>query len=374
MTEVPPPFDVPARILMGPGPSAVSGRVIEAMARPVVGHMDPACLRMYDEIRGMLQQVFRTSNELTYPVSGTGTAAMETALTNVLEPGDVALVCVSGMFAERMVEIATRCGAKPVVVGGRWAEPVEVREVEAALAANPGAKGVFAVHGETSTGVLQPLEEMGELCRGAGVLFVVDAVATLGGNEVDVDGWGIDVCYSGSQKCLSAPPGLGPITFSDRAIAVREARREALPTFYLDALLIGRYMTGRRLYHHTAPVSMLYALHEALRVVLEEGLEARWRRHQEIGAEVLAGLEQRGFRPVPPPGFRMPQLACVELPQGLDEGPARRRLLEDHGIEVGGGLGQLAGTVWRIGTMGESSNREYAGALFAAIDELLPVR
>jgi alanine-glyoxylate transaminase / serine-glyoxylate transaminase / serine-pyruvate transaminase len=371
MTGIPGPFEPPARILMGPGPSNVHPRVLHAMSNPVIGHLDPACLQMLDEIQAMLCQAFQTTNGLTYPVSGTGTAAMETALTNVLEPGDVAVVVVSGAFAERMAEIARRCGAEVVTVGERWGHPVEASVIDEALQHHPGAKALCAVHAETSTGVRQPLEEIGTLARSHGALFLVDAVASLGGIEVQADGWQIDVCYSGSQKCLSAPPGLGPITFSDRAFEARQARRQPPPSFYLDAALIRRYFGQERLYHHTAPVSMLYALHEALRLVLEEGLEARWRRHEQVGAELLSALEDRGFRPVPPEGYRLPQLAVVEVPDGLDDKATRARLLTQYGIEVGGGLGEFAGRVWRVGIMGESGDHENVKALTSALDELL---
>jgi alanine-glyoxylate transaminase/serine-glyoxylate transaminase/serine-pyruvate transaminase len=296
---------------------------------------------------------------------------METALANVLEPGDVAITMVSGFFAERMREIATRCGAEIVTVGGTWGQPVEPEELAGALRSHPEAKAVCAVHVETSTGLLQPLEEMARLSREHGALFLVDAVASLGGVEVDVDSWGMDVCYSGSQKCLSAPPGLAPITFSDEAVAAMEARKHPPFTFYLDASQIRQYVGNERLYHHTAPVSMLYALHEALRIVLEEGLQERWKRHVEIGAEVLALLEDRGFKPVPPEGYRVPYLASVWLPQGLEDRPNRSRLLQEFGIEIAGGLGQFAGKIWRVGVMGESCNRDYVKALTEALDRLL---
>ena len=368
---IPSRFEPPRRRLLAPGPSAVHPRVLEAMARPVIGHLDPETLRMLDEIQGMLREVFRTENELTFPVSGTGTAGMECALANVLERGDVAIVMVSGAFAERMAEIARRTGADVQVVGGRWGEPIGLDEVEASLRAHPNAKAVCAVHAETSTGLFQPLEGISDLCREHRALFVVDAVASLGGIPLEADAWGIDVGYSGSQKCLSVPPGLAPITCSPAARAAREERASPPTSFYLDVLPISRYLGGDRLYHHTAPISMLYALHEGLRIVLEEGLEARWRRHAEIGAELAAALEERGFRPVPPQGYRLPIVICVRLPEGLEDQPNRRRLLTEYGIEVAGGLGELAGKVWRVGLMGESYNRDNAQALVKAIDELV---
>ena len=349
-------------------------RVLAAMSRPVIGHLDPATMQMLDDIKSMLRVVFRTENELTFPVSGTGTAGMECALLNVIEPGDLAVVAVSGAFAERMREIAIRCGAQVETVGGTWAEPVSAQEIAAVLKRRPEAKVVSVVHAETSTGMLQPLEEIGEVCRSHGALLVVDAVASLGGIPVEVDGWGIDVCYSGSQKCLSAPPGLAPITFSPRAVSVREQRSGPARSFYLDALFIWKYLGTERVYHHTAPISMLYALHEALRIVLEEGLEARWMRHDEIGTETLTALEERGFRPVPPAGHRLPQVICVSLPETIvDEKMARTRLREEFGIEVAGGLGEFDGKVWRVGLMGESCNRDYVKALLAAIDQIIGV-
>ena len=367
-----PRFEPPGRLLMAPGPSMVNQRVLDAMRRPVIGHMDPETNRMLDEINAMLRDVFRTSNELTFPVSGTGTAGMECALENVLEPGDVALVLISGAFAERMAEIAARCRAEVVPVGNVWGKAVSAGQIEQALAQHPNAKAVCAVHAETSTGLRQPLEDIGALCRDGGPLFVVDAVASLGGIELETDGWGIDVCYSGSQKCLSAPPGLAPITFSERAVRARTERVERPRSFYFDVLPIAKYMGSERRYHHTAPISSLYALHEALRIVLEEGMEARWKRHQEIGAEMLAALEERGFRPFPPEGYRCPQVVCVELPEGMSDQPARGRLLGEFGIEVAGGLGELAGKVWRVGLMGESCDRENVKTLLTAMDQVLP--
>jgi len=371
MTEIPPTFRVPQRLLMGPGPSMVHPRVLQAMSNPVIGHLDPATHAMLAEIKEMLREVFRTNNELTYAVSGTGTAGMECALTSLLEPGDAALVLVSGFFASRMREIAQRLGVDATSLGDRWGEPISAEQVARALQEHPGTKGVLAVHGETSTGLHQSLPEIGELCRERDILFIVDAVATLGGMELDVDGWGIDACYAGSQKCLSAPPGLAPITFSPKAFQVMESRRRPPPSFYLDALLIRRYVGTERLYHHTAPISTLYALHEALRLVLEEGVDERLRRHEEIGAELLMALEDRGFRSVPPEGFRMPQLAAVWLPDGFEDRPNRTRLLEEFGIEVAGGLGEFAGKVWRVGVMGESCTRDNVKTFVEALDRLL---
>jgi alanine-glyoxylate transaminase / serine-glyoxylate transaminase / serine-pyruvate transaminase len=368
--SIPPRFEAPLRRLMAPGPSTADIRVRQAMAQPVIGHLDPATGQLLNEIQAMLRTVFRTDNVLTFPVSGTGTAGMECALMNVLEPGEVALLVVGGAFAERMVEIARRCGAEVQVIGGEWGRPVPDSEVAAALKEHPDAKIVGVVHAETSTGVLQPLEGIGELCRDHGAMLVVDAVASLGGIPVEVDAWGIDVCYSGSQKCLSVPPGLAPITFSERAVQVRTNRATPMHSFYLDVLPISQYLGSERLYHHTAPISMLYGLHEGLRMVLEEGMEPRWRRHAELGAELLAALHERGFEPYAPEGYRLPEVVCVRLPEWVDDKPMRRRLLDEFGIEVAGGLGDLAGKVWRVGLMGESCTRENVDAVLAAIDVL----
>jgi len=367
---IPPRFEPPNRRLMAPGPSTADIRVRQAMAQPVIGHLDPAAGQLLSEIQAMLRTVFRTDNVLTFPVSGTGTAGMECALMNVLEPGDVALLVVGGAFAERMLEIARRCGAEVHVIGGEWGRPVADGEVAAALAAHRDAKIVGVVHAETSTGVLQPLEGIGGLCRDHGAMLVVDAVASLGGIPVEADAWGIDVCYSGSQKCLSVPPGLAPITFSERAVEVRAARATPMHSFYLDVLPISQYLGSERLYHHTAPISMLYGLHEGLRMVLEEGLEPRWRRHAELGAELLASLHDRGFEPYAPEGYRLPEVVCVRLPGWVDDKPMRRRLLDEFGIEVAGGLGELAGKVWRVGLMGESCTRDNIEAVLAGIDVL----
>jgi alanine-glyoxylate transaminase / serine-glyoxylate transaminase / serine-pyruvate transaminase len=371
MTDVPARFEPPRRLLMGPGPSTVNPRVLQAMSAPVIGHLDPATFDMMNEVQDMLRRVFQTHNELTYPVSGTGTAGMETALANTLEPGDVAITLVSGFFAERMREIASRCGADIVTVGGEWGSPIDPDRVALALEKHPGAKAVCAVHVETSTGLLQPLPDIANLAGEHDALFLVDAVASLGGVELDADGWGLDVCYSGSQKCLSAPPGLAPITFSDRAYQAMEGRSRPPATFYLDATQIRKYVGAERLYHHTAPVSTLYALHEALRIVLEEGLEDRWGRHVEIGSELWSVLEDRGFAPVPPDGYRVPYLASVWLPEGFEDKPNRSRLLTEFGIEIAGGLGQFAGKIWRVGVMGESCNRDFVKAFTEALDALL---
>jgi len=364
---------MPQRMLFGPGPSDVAPSVLEAMARPVVGHLDPAFVGLLDEIGSMLRTVFRTANPVTFAVSGTGSAGMEMALVNLLEPGDRAVIGVAGVFGERLAEIARRCGARVDTVAVEWGRAVDPQQIADALRSGP-AKLVAIVHAETSTGVRQPVDEIARLAGDAGALIVVDAVTSLAGIPVEVDGWGIDVCYSGTQKCLSVPPGLAPITFSPRAMEAIAARAAPVPSWYLDVTLITKYWGAERVYHHTAPISMLYALHEGLRLVLEEGLEARWKRHETLGAELRQRLERMGFELLAAEGFRLPQLTTAALPGGADERALRRRLLDEHGIEVGGGLGAFAGRAWRIGLMGESCRPEKLDQLTAAIESVLRAR
>lgn len=351
---------------MGPGPSNADPRVLQALSRPITGHLDPEFLTILDETSERLREVFRTSNRLTFAVSGTGSAGMEAALVNVLEPGDTAIVCACGVFGKRMEDVAARAGAKVTLVEMPWGRAITSDAVGAALRLAPEAKLVAIVHAETSTGLAQPIDEIAGLVRRAGALLVVDTVTSLGGMPVEADGWGADVCYSGTQKCLSVPPGLAPITFSDRALEVVRSRSAPPQSWYLDATMLERYWGSERVYHHTAPISMVYALHEGLRIVLEEGLEARFARHTEAAALLTEGLESRGFTYVAE--HRLPMLHCVRLPGGLEEAPIRRRLLKEHGIEVGGGLGEFAGKCWRIGLMGSNANAECVGRLLEAVD------
>jgi alanine-glyoxylate transaminase / serine-glyoxylate transaminase / serine-pyruvate transaminase len=356
-------------MLFGPGPSDVHPRVLQAMSRPVVGHLDPQFLALLDEISDMLRSIFRTRNDLTFAVSGTGSAGMECALVNLIEPGDLVAVGVAGLFGERLAEIARRCGAKVSTVEVEWGDPVSPDAVEERL--KRGARLIAVVHAETSTGMRQPLDDIASLCRAHRALLVVDAVTSLAGLPVDVDSWGVAVCYSGTQKCLSVPPGLAPITFSEIA-RERIAKREAsVGSWYLDTTLIAEYLGASRRYHHTAPISMLFGLHEGLRLVLEEGLEPRWERHQRLGARLHAGLEALGFSFVAREGFRLPQLAAVYVPDGVDDAPVRRRLLEEFGIEIGGGAGRLAGRAWRIGLMGESCRDDKLDRLLEAIGKVV---
>jgi alanine-glyoxylate transaminase/serine-glyoxylate transaminase/serine-pyruvate transaminase len=359
------------RVLMGPGPSEVHPRVLKAMATPLIGHLDPEFIGIMDGIKAMLQEVFQTKNELTFAVSAPGSAGMETCFVNLLEPGDEAVVCVNGVFGNRMCENVERCGAKLIRIDAPWGEPIDPQQVADALeSCKP--KLVAIVHAETSTGVLQPLEEIGTLVHDAGALFLVDAVTSLGGVELKVDAWGIDAIYSGTQKCLSAPPGLSPVSFSERAVQALEARQNKVQSWFLDLNLIRSYVGGaKRAYHHTAPVSSVFALYEALRLVLEEGLENRFARHRKNHDLLKTGLEALGFEFLVKPEFRLPQLNSVKIPEGFEDAPIRKKLLDDYNIEIGAGLGDFAGKVWRIGLMGESSSPNHVNMLLSALKDIM---
>ncbi|HVL90930.1 MAG TPA: alanine--glyoxylate aminotransferase family protein [Actinomycetota bacterium] len=338
------------------------------MSRPLLGHLDPDFLSLMDEVRTMLRQAFRTSNETTFAVSGTGSAGMEAALVNLLEPGDVAVVGIAGVFGERMADVARRCGAQVREVRAEWGAPLEPAQVEPLL---EGAKVVSFVHAETSTGMRQPVEALSAMARDAGAMVVLDAVTSLAGLPVEVDAWGVDVCYSGTQKCLSVPPGLAPVTFSPRAVEAIAARTTPVQSWYLDVSMLTRYWGSERVYHHTAPISMLFGLHEGLRLVLDEGLETRWARHGRLGAVLSKELDALGFEQFAREGFRLPQLQAVRLPEGRDADALRRALLDRFDVEVGGGLGPLAGNAWRIGLMGESCHEDAVEFLLEAIREVL---
>lgn len=342
--------------------------VLQAMSRPLLGHLDPEFLSLMDEVRDMLRQTFRTNNDTTFAISGTGSAGMEAALVNLIEPGDVAVVGIAGVFGERMAEVARRCGAQVREVRAEWGAPIEPEQVAPLL---DGAKVLAFVHAETSTGMRQPVEQLAAMARDAGAMVVLDAVTSLAGIPVEIDAWGIDVCYSGTQKCLSVPPGLAPVTFSPRAVEAINARTTPVQSWYLDVSLLTRYWGTERVYHHTAPVSMLFGLHEGLRLVLEEGPEARWARHERLGAVLAKELDALGFEQFAREGFRLPQLQAVRLPEGRDADALRRELLDRFDIEVGGGLGPLAGKAWRIGLMGESCHEDAIEFLLEAIRELL---
>jgi alanine-glyoxylate transaminase/serine-glyoxylate transaminase/serine-pyruvate transaminase len=363
--------NVQPRMLMGPGPSDVHPRVLEAMAQATVGHLDGQFLAILNDIRDMLREVFQTANELTLAVSGTGSAGMETCVVNLIEPGDRMLVCSAGVFGERMQDVAARAGADVTAIERPWGQVFDDGEVADALRPRGPFKVVGIVHAETSTGAAQPIEPISRVVHDAGALLLVDTVTSLGGMEVDVDGWRIDACYSGTQKCLSCPPGLSPVTFSPAALEAITSRRTKVQSWYLDMNMVKQYWGSERLYHHTAPVNMNYALHEALRIVLEEGLEARWRRHRRQHLALKAGLAALGIEYVADPDYLLPMLNAVGAPDGVDEAGVRKRLLTEHAIEFGGGLGAFKGKAWRIGLMGESATRRHVTAALAALEAIL---
>jgi len=359
---------VTERLLLGPGPSNPYPEVLEALGRPVLGHLDPEFLALFDETCERLRTVFRTTNRLTLPMSGTGSAGMETCFVNLVEPGDTVIVGVNGVFGERMCEVARRCGAEVVRVDEAWGKPLDPQRLLDAQAAHPGARLVAVVHAETSTGVRNDIEPLAALTA-TDTLLLVDTVTSLGGIPVEVDGWGIDACYSGTQKCLGVPPGLAPVSFSDRAVERISSRRIPPQSWYLDLGLIAAYAGSERRYHHTVPISMIYALHAGLGVLLDEGLEASWARHGDAGAALHEALPRLGFSLVVDEEHRLPQLTTAWLPDGVEEAPLRRRLLDEHGIEVGGGLGEFAGKVWRIGLMGHGARRSSVDRLAGALED-----
>lgn len=368
-TSTPPPLAPPQRILLGPGPSDVPARVLQALASPTIGHLDPEYLRIMDETRGLLRHVFKTRNELTVAMPGTGSSGMETCVANLVEPGDEMIVCVNGVFGTRMADVAARCGATVHTIEIPWGETVPEDAVAQALEEHSKTKVVGIVHAETSTGAHQPLEEISKIVHDKGALLLVDAVTSLGGVELEVDGWGIDACYSGTQKCLSCPPGLAPVTFSPAAFDVVKNRKSKVQSWYLDLSMIANYWGESRVYHHTAPINMSYALYEALRIVVEEGLEARQARHLLNHRALRAGLEAMGLKYIP--SRSLPNLNAVHTPEGADDATVRGRLLGDHGIEIGAGLGPFKGQAWRIGLMGSSSTRRNVTACLAALETIL---
>lgn len=363
-------LDTSERVLLGPGPSMVHPRVLRAMAQPLVGHLDPQFLAVMGEVQELLRFVFQTRNRLTIPVSGTGSAGMEAALCNFIEPGDEVVIGVNGYFGERLCNMAQRYGATVRRLEKAWGEVFSPDEIEAELKKKP-AKLVALVHAETSTGALQPMAGMADIVHRSGGLLVMDCVTSLGGVPVQIDEWDIDIAYSGTQKCLSCPPGLSPLTVGERAAEVLRSRRSPVNNWYLDLTLIDRYWGDSRTYHHTAPISMNYALREALRLVYEEGLENRFARHRRHAESLWAGLEELGFTMHVPLEHRLPSLTTPRLPAGLNEQSIRSRLLSEYNIEIAGGLGELAGKVWRVGLMGYSSRRQNVTLLLAALKELM---
>ncbi len=373
MVTIPGEFTPPARLLLGPGPSLVHPRVLAAMAAPLLGHLDPAFVAMMEDVKALLRLVFATENELTFPVSGTGSAGMEACLVNLVEPGDQVVVGVNGVFGTRMAEVIERAGAVAVRVEAPWGKVVRAEQVEAALRNCRQPKLVALVHAETSTGAWQPLPDIARLAHEHGALFLADCVTSLGGAPVEIDAWGVDAAYSGTQKCLSCPPGLAPVTFGPRARDVLRQRKTRVQSWYLDVTLLEKYWGEERVYHHTAPISMNYALREALRLVAEEGLPARFARHQKNHEALAAGLDALGLPLAAEEGHRLPMLNAVAVPDGVDEARVRARLLTEHSIEIGGGLGPMKGKVWRIGLMGESSRPTHVLTLLAALERVLRV-
>ena len=366
-------FHPPRRMLMGPGPSDLHPRVLAAMAQPTIGHLDPAFIGLMDDIKRRLQWAFGTGNELTMPISGPGSAGMEACFVNLVEPGDVVVVCVNGVFGGRMKENVERMGATAIVVEDAWGTPVDPAKVEAALAANPGAKALAFVHAETSTGVESDAAALCGLAARHGSLSIVDTVTSLGGIAVTVDEWGADAVYSGTQKCLSCAPGLSPLTFSARAVEAVKSRKSRCPSWFLDfSLLLGYWGGGaKRSYHHTAPVNALYGLHESLVLLEEEGLEAAWARHSLHHKALVAGLEAMGLSLPVASGCRLPQLNAVGVPAGVDESKVRSELLARFGLEIGAGLGALAGKVWRVGLMGQSCSAVHVMACLNGLETVL---
>lgn len=363
-------LNTPARILLGPGPSMVHPRVLRAMAQPLLGHLDPKFIELMQEVQALLRYVFETKNELTFPISGTGSASMESTVANLLEPGDSILIGVNGYFGERLCDMAGRYGAEVQRLERPWGEVFTPEEVDAALRRKP-AKVVAFVHAETSTGALQPLEGMAEVVHNHGGLLLIDSVTSLGGMPVRIDAWDVDVAYSGTQKCLSCPPGLGPLTVGPRAREALHRRKTPVANWYLDWTMIESYWGDERTYHHTAPITMNFALREALRLVQEEGLEERFLRHQTNSALLWEGLADLGLNLIVPIEHRLPSLTTVAVPDGVDEVTIRRQLLAEYNIEIAGGLGIFKGRAWRIGLMGYSSQPEYVLLLLSALAQLL---
>ncbi|HIP53026.1 MAG TPA: alanine--glyoxylate aminotransferase family protein [Chromatiales bacterium] len=366
-------FKPPVRTLMGPGPSDVHPRILEALSRPTIGHLDPVFVGMMEETKALLQYAFQTRNELTMPVSAPGSAGMETCFVNLVEPGEKVIVCQNGVFGGRMKENVERCGATPVMVQDEWGRAVDPQKLEDALKANPDARVVAFVHAETSTGAQSDAQTLVQLAHGHDCLTIVDAVTSLGGTPVKVDEWEIDAIYSGTQKCLSCTPGISPVSFSERAQEKIRNRAQKVQSWFLDLnLVMGYWGSGQqRAYHHTAPVNALYGLHEALVILQEEGVENAWERHKKNHLALKAGLEAMGLEFIVPENERLPQLNAVSIPDGVDDAAVRRRLLEEFNLEIGAGLGALAGRVWRIGLMGHSSRAENIMLCIAALEAVL---
>ena len=360
------------RVLLGPGPSEANARVLKAMTTPMLGYLDTEFVEIMDDTVALLRRVFGTQNSLTLPVSGTGTAGMEAALANLIEPGDSVVIGVCGYFGARIADIAARCGANVTTVEAAWGKHIPAEKIANAVAGVSHPKLVALVHGETSTGILQPLTEAVEIAHENGALFLADCVTSLGGQPVNLDAHRIDVAYSCTQKCLACPPGLSPISFSERAVEVIRNRKTPIQSFYLDMTLLENYWHAeKRGYHHTVSMSLIYALREGLRVILEEGLAARYERHERNARALLAGAEAIGLQPAAEEGYRAPMLTTLRIPDGIDDATIRGRLITDYGIEIGGGLGIFAGKAWRVGLMGDSSNERNVMLFLNALEKLL---
>ena len=361
----------PQKVLLGPGPSTVHPRVLQAMSMPVIGHLDPVFFQVMDDVCDMLRQVFHTKNNMTLPISATGTGAMETACANIIEPGDSVLICRNGYFGIRLGDIAERCGAIVHLMDTPWGKPVDPQMLRDELKKHPALKAVGVVHAETSTGVLSPVKELVDVIHEHGALAIVDAVTSLGGHEMRMDDWDIDVCYSATQKCLGAPPGLAPISLSDAAMDVVSKRKSRVQSFYFNLKDLEAYWNETRAYHHTSPINMTYALREALRMMMEEGLEKRIQRHARVADGLRAGVEALGMTLLAEEGHRLNPLTTVSVPEGIDDAKVRRILLDDYDIEIGGGLGEFQGKAWRIGLMGESARERNVFALLSALETIL---
>jgi len=364
-------FQPPQKVLLGPGPSSVHPRVLQALALPVMGHLDPAFFQVMDDVCEMLRQVFHTKNVMTVPISSTGTGAMETACANIIEPGDTVLICRNGYFGIRLGDIAERCGATVHLIDTPWGKSVDPEMLRDELKKHSGLKAVGVVHAETSTGVISDMKEIVDVIHESGALAIVDAVTSLGGHEVRMDDWGMDVCYSATQKCLGAPPGLAPISLSDAAMEVVSKRPTKVQSFYFNLKDLESYWNQTRAYHHTSPINMTYALREALRMMMEEGQENRIHRHARVAAGLRAGAEALGLDLLAEDGHRLNPLTTVSVPDGIEDAKVRRALLNEHDIEIGGGLGEFAGKAWRIGLMGESARERNVFALLSALETIL---
>lgn len=362
---------VPPRILLGPGPSMVNTRVLQAMMQNMIGYLDPDYVTIMDQVSGLLGEVFQTGDAATMALSGTGSSGMEAGLSSILEPGDTVIVCICGFFGERMVDMANRVGANVVALRSEWGKPFPEEMLADALAEYGDVKLVAAIHAETSTGIRQPIEGISRLAREHGALLMVDAVTSLGGNEVAFDEWGIDYCYSATQKCLGCPPGLSPVAVSQRALESIRSRERPPASWYLDLNLNANYWYEPRVYHHTSPVSMVLALREGLRVVLDEGLDNRFARHERNAAALRAGLDALGLDLVAPEGYRLAQVTPVWIPEGVDDAEVRAILLSEYNMEIGKGLGHFDGKIWRFGLMGESSRPDYVLLALAAMESAL---